>query len=70
MILCLLELARLGNSLGIEPPSLVSLEAEIEKEEQKEKKGPPAARPPTEPPGGKHGKKGRQADKLDEEVRL
>jgi hypothetical protein len=49
VIVTLLELARIGYKYGLEPPSIIKIEKELEKEEQPEAppqkpKAPPSAR--------------------------
>ena len=63
MILCLLELARLSIKYGIEPPNIVKMEKEIEKEE---KTGDVSA---VKPAGGKTKEVTPKSDRLDKQVR-
>ena len=46
MIISLLELARLGYKYGLEPPSIIKIEKEIE-QEQDVPPEPPKSKPPT-----------------------
>lgn len=48
VIVTLLELARIGYKYGLEPPSIIKMEKEIE--EQPEETPPPAETPPPKPP--------------------
>ena len=64
MIITLLELARLGYKYGLEPPSIIKIEKEIEQEQE----DPPPEAPP-EPPKPKPPTSARSRPlNLDEEV--
>ena len=64
MIITLLELARLGYKYGLEPPSIIKIEKEIE-QEQIEVDTPPEPPPKPKPPTSARSR----PLNLDEEVR-